>query len=174
MIDIPKCKRISIIGVPASGKSTLAQKLGQKLNLPVYHLDCLAMLPNWVETDKAVFLKQVKAITESDTWITDGNWTATIEDRFKRSDVIIFLNYSREFCIESYKNSRKNNQKRVGVPDYLDEAEDKIDYDSWPEFHNKYPRIVSLVEEYKDKVIEFDSREKLDEFLVCVSKETLS
>ena len=32
-------KRVVIIGLPGSGKSTFAIELGEKLNIPVHHLD---------------------------------------------------------------------------------------------------------------------------------------
>ena len=44
--------RISIIGGPGTGKSTLANNLGKDLNLPVYHLDGIHHLENCKERDK--------------------------------------------------------------------------------------------------------------------------
>ena len=41
-----KC-RISIIGGPGTGKSTLAENLGKTLDIPVYHLDAINHLKNW-------------------------------------------------------------------------------------------------------------------------------
>ena len=48
-------ERIMIIGCGGSGKSTLARQLGQKLNMPVVHLDQLWWLPGWVERDRESF-----------------------------------------------------------------------------------------------------------------------
>ena len=40
-------ERILIIGCSGSGKSRLARQLGQKLGLPVVHLDQLWWKENW-------------------------------------------------------------------------------------------------------------------------------
>ena len=42
-------RRILIVGNSGGGKSTLAQKLGEKLTLPIVHLDVLFWKPGWVE-----------------------------------------------------------------------------------------------------------------------------
>ena len=46
-------KRIMIIGCGGAGKSTLARQLGEKLNLPVVHLDKLFWLPGWEHISRA-------------------------------------------------------------------------------------------------------------------------
>ena len=166
--ELSKCKRITIVGVSGSGKSTLAQRLGDMLNLPVCHLDCLFWQPNWVKTDKEVFLNQVKEITEKDKWIIDGLYQATILYRFSRADIIIFLNYPKDFCIESIKASRQRNEKRVGTPDFCDEQDDEIDYESWGEFSEKYPEIMLLLEKFSSKVLEFQSRKELENYLLTM------
>ena len=45
-------QRIVIIGSGGAGKSTLAQQLGARLDLPVIHLDALYWQPGWVETPR--------------------------------------------------------------------------------------------------------------------------
>ena len=42
-------KRIVIVAGPGSGKSTLARILGERLNLPVFHVDQIHWQENWVE-----------------------------------------------------------------------------------------------------------------------------
>ncbi|MDP2124712.1 MAG: topology modulation protein, partial [Parvibaculum sp.] len=43
-------QRILVIGCSGGGKSTLARALGEKLALPVVHLDVLFWKPGWVES----------------------------------------------------------------------------------------------------------------------------
>ena len=45
--------RVIIVGNSGSGKSTLAREMGERLGLPVVHLDKLFWLPNWIESSAA-------------------------------------------------------------------------------------------------------------------------
>ena len=45
-------KRIAIIGLPGSGKSTFAIELGKVLRVPVHHLDRHMFEPNGKKKDK--------------------------------------------------------------------------------------------------------------------------
>ena len=49
---IKTANKISIIGGSGTGKTTLAENLGKKLNLPVCHIDGIHHLPNWQIRDK--------------------------------------------------------------------------------------------------------------------------
>ena len=46
-------KRIMVVGCPGSGKSTMAIRIAQKLDLPVVHLDQIHYAPGWQERTKA-------------------------------------------------------------------------------------------------------------------------
>ena len=91
---IENINKISIIGGPGTGKSTLANNLGRELNLPVYHLDGIHHLENWEKRDKKerdkIFLEKI----EEPKWIMDGTYRDTLEARTAKSEMIIFLNYS--------------------------------------------------------------------------------
>lgn len=92
-------KRIIIIGCGGAGKSTLAQQLGEKLDIPVLHLDKLFWKPGWVERDKTEFDELVRGELAKDRWIMDGNFNRTLPERIKHCDTIIYLDFSRFACL---------------------------------------------------------------------------
>ena len=92
-------ERIIIIGCGGAGKSTLARKLGEVLDLPVVHLDKLFWKPGWVETTAEEFDALLAQELAKDQWIMDGNFNRTMPERMKRCDTIIYLDFSRCACL---------------------------------------------------------------------------
>ena len=92
-------ERIIIIGCGGAGKSTLARQLGEKLNLPVVHLDKLFWQPGWVETPQAEFDALLRQEMAKDKWIMDGNFNRTLPERVQRCDTIIYLDFNRVACL---------------------------------------------------------------------------
>ena len=92
-------ERIMIIGCGGSGKSTLARELGEKLKLPVVHLDKLFWTPGWVPVSREEFDKRHLAALERDKWIIDGNFDRTIPARLQYCDTVLYLDYSRFACV---------------------------------------------------------------------------
>jgi adenylate kinase family enzyme len=92
-------ERIIIIGCGGAGKSTLARKLGEVLDLPVVHLDKLFWKPGWVEMEREEFDALLQVELQKDKWIMDGNFNRTMSERIKRCDTIIYLDFSRLACL---------------------------------------------------------------------------
>ncbi len=92
-------KKILIIGPGGAGKSTLARRLGQLLNIPVIHLDAEYWRPGWIETPKAPWKEKVGELLAADSWILDGNYTGTLDFRVTACDTIIFLDLPRMVCL---------------------------------------------------------------------------
>jgi len=84
-------QRVMIIGGPGSGKSTLARALCEKLGLPVTHIDQLQFGFGWVEVDPAKRDARVRDVIARESWIIDGNYSSTAEERMSRADTLIWL-----------------------------------------------------------------------------------
>ncbi len=88
-----------IFGLPGSGKSTFALKLSKRLHLPLYHLDKYFFVDNWVERDKEEFFRIQQGLVDQDKWIIDGNAIRSLEMRYKRADLVLYMCYPRWQCI---------------------------------------------------------------------------
>ncbi len=84
-------QRVMICGQPGSGKSTLARIMGDRLGLPVYHMDQIHWTPGWVERPKAEKTPLVLDIIGQDAWIFEGGHSTTYPDRVARADTFIWL-----------------------------------------------------------------------------------
>ena len=92
-------KRIVIIGCGGAGKSTLARQLGEKLDLPVVHLDKLFWKPGWEQVSHEEFDVLHRQALAEEKWIMDGNFNRTMGERVAHCDAIIYLDFSRFACL---------------------------------------------------------------------------
>lgn len=97
--------KIYIIGSVASGKTTLARKLSNLLNIPWYELDEIVYLrlPNGdVKRTKEERDRIFNQVIYSDKWIIEGVYRECFKSGFVMADTIIFLNtpsYKRTYRI---------------------------------------------------------------------------
>lgn len=92
-------RRIAIIGSGGAGKSVLARQLGDRLGLPVIHLDVLFWGPGWVDTPVEVWRARQGELVAGDAWIIDGNHGQTMEVRLAAADTVVFLDLPRWLCL---------------------------------------------------------------------------
>jgi len=86
--------RLAIIGNAGGGKSMLARKLGESLDLPVYQFDDLQWRPGWERTpDDEIHATHTEWIAKP-RWIIDGwgNWEI-LQARFDAADTIVFVDF---------------------------------------------------------------------------------
>lgn len=117
-------KRISIIGGPGSGKTTLSNALSEKYNIPVTHIDGIHHLKDWKVRDKAERDKIILDIVKKEKWIIDGTYRHTLKQRLEVSDLIIWLDYSSftmaKGVIKRYlKNPGKEKEEIPGCKERL-------------------------------------------------------
>ncbi len=84
--------KILIIGIVASGKTTLAKKLSKEYNIKHYEIDLI------VHDDKDNYKRTneeqqnlIKRINENDNWIIEGTLRKNLFNLLQLADIIIYL-----------------------------------------------------------------------------------
>ncbi len=90
---VPLPRKIVVIGSTGSGKTTLALRISEQLQIPHIELDALYWGPNWTETPQDIFREKVAVALAGDEWVVDGNYTKTYDIVWGRADTIIWLDY---------------------------------------------------------------------------------
>lgn len=106
--------KICIIGYSGAGKSTLADVLGEKLSLPVLHLDATFWYGDWQSRsreEQSVIVRKFMSDNKGG-WVIDGNYAKICLERFSECDAVYFLNYNRFVC---FRQAVKRYKKYKGT-----------------------------------------------------------
>ncbi|PWB32887.1 AAA family ATPase [Pseudomonas sp. SDI] len=118
-------ERIVILGNAGSGKSTLARAIGERLQIPVVHLDTLFWEPGWVEPDAEQFRARVRQAVAPDAWVCEGNYSRrTFDLRMPRAQLVIWLDTPRTVCLKRVLLRSVMNRPR---PDLAAGCREKLD-----------------------------------------------
>jgi nicotinamide riboside kinase len=103
-------KRVVILGRGASGKSTLATRLGEITGLPVVELDKVFWRAGLVATPRDQWVALQEKLVAEDGWIMDGDLGPydAVEVRLRAADTIILLDFSLIRCAwQAVRRSRE-------------------------------------------------------------------
>lgn len=119
-------ERVAVIGRSGGGKSTLSRRLGERLGMPVIHLDVLFWRPGWVESEPGPFRERVAAATAADRWITDGNFLSNADLYFTAADAIVWVDQPRLLCVRRalLRVLRERGRRRADMAEGCDEKFD--------------------------------------------------
>lgn len=161
-------KKIIVIGCPGSGKTTFAEKLKDKIGLPLFYLDAIWHKPDRTHISREEYDARLAEILELDSWIIDGNYSRTMESRISACDTVILFDLPAEVCLDGATS--RLGKERYDMP-WIDTTLDPKLKNEIETFGVKnLPGIYVLIEKYKDEkfVVIFKSREQSDEFLANI------
>lgn len=163
-------KKIIIIGCPGSGKSTLTFKLENILNYPTLHLDKIYHIDNQNHISREELISKVNEFANShESWIIDGNYISTVEQRIQLADTIILLDIDTQTCINN-AIGRSKKEKTADMAAGFDNSKLNSEF---LEFitnfkQNSLPKIMDLFEKYKSSknIIILKTYEEIDNFIL--------
>ena len=89
-------RRVSVVGIPGAGKSTLTRRLATLLDVPSIELDALHFQPNWVVVAPEEFVERTAAVTSGEGWVVDGNYSSVQPTVvWPAADTVVWLDLSR-------------------------------------------------------------------------------
>src|SRR5688572_4423892 len=138
---IEQFDRILVLGHCGAGKSTLAMELGERLGLPVVHLDRLSWLPGWQERDRCESKELQCDAAAGQRWVIEGNYSATLSLRLPRAQAAVWLDYPLWVCL--WRIARRLMQWRGRVrPDMGDGCPERmnVEFIRWTVTHHRVVR----------------------------------
>ncbi|MDT5272214.1 MAG: hypothetical protein QOH49_4400 [Acidobacteriota bacterium] len=150
-------KRVLVIGSGGAGKSTFARQLGERLRLPVIHLDKFYWHAGWVETPKEEWRLKVEEMCAGESWVMDGNYSGTLDVRLAACDSVVFLDLPRVVCAWRVLK-RALMYRDGGRPDIAEGCRDRPNWEFllwvWNYPRRSKPKVLSRLEEHaRDKHI---------------------
>jgi adenylate kinase family enzyme len=88
-------QRVSLVGPPGSGKTTVGRKLAASLEVPFVELDAIFHRPAWAELSRDNFRERVSDALTARGWVVDGNYSAVRDLVWDRADTVVWLDLGR-------------------------------------------------------------------------------
>ena len=99
MAPPPTPIRLHVIGTSGAGKTTLAARIAERLNLQHTDVDAIHWGPNWTGCGEDVFDQRLRSATTGGRWVVSGNYR-NVTDRViaDRVTTYVWLDYGR-LCV---------------------------------------------------------------------------
>jgi adenylate kinase family enzyme len=164
--------KITIIGLPGSGKSILAEKISTLKNISYIHIDSFwregggghnsRTTPNPEQTHNYVQKKVLEKIKQ-DSWVSDGFYPLIQTEVVKEADEIIFLDISLLQRLFNHMKrtifrKKRNNEMTLW-------ADLMFFFEMMGSGSTKTSKINNFLKPYQDKTTVLKSRKEIEKYL---------
>jgi len=84
-------RRVSIVGVSGSGKTTIGRRIAASLGVPFVELDGIFHQPAWKDLPLDDFRARVSEAVSGDGWVVDGNYSGVRDLVWQRAVTVVWL-----------------------------------------------------------------------------------
>ena len=92
-------RRVSLVGCPGSGKTTVGRRLARSLGVPFIELDAIFHQPGWRQLEREDFRERVGEALAPERWVVDGNYSAVQDLVWGRADTVWWFDLARPLII---------------------------------------------------------------------------
>ena len=125
---------------------------------------------NYKPISDEMLLKKENEIMKNDSYIIDGHFQNTLENRIKNAEVVIFFSLPSKTCINGVKHRIKSKEIRDDIPTTCkeDEISDKFMY-CMKHFKQKfYKDIRKWLKENNCNVLAINTKKMQNEIINCM------
>lgn len=169
--------RITILGLPASGKSTLARAISKKIEVPHIQLDRFWLeaggkqnslnTPN-IEAVRAHIVEKAMNAISVEGWVSDGFYSQVQTVIADSADIVVFLDvplWKRLLNYISRVFRRQHAHPELSLWDDI-----KFVVEVVKRTFTKGPRHRKFIENYKDKLVVLRTRKDMASFVADLQK----
>lgn len=173
-------RRVAVIGCGGSGKTTLANALAARLQIPIVHVDghyWRTVGGQRVESTPEQWKVRHRELVAADAWIIDGMKLGVLDERLARADTVIYLDLPTHECLIGIVRRRLRYRGQicpeVGVYDRINP--DFVRW-IWSFRRRQRPRLLAMLEGFDGQAIILRRRRDVRRFLerIPVAPEDLS
>jgi len=162
---ILNANKILIIGEAGRGKTTLAKKIAEKLNFPVYSTDDFLWKKKFTERhDRQESIQKIELVYKTDKWIVEGGSSHLFKSALDKADIIIHLKWKNIVSQWITLIKRRKTRDYESIIDLLQ----MLIYVTRKRFgigNNKVKMNKELLKPHQYKIIELSSYKEIDDII---------